>query len=261
MMKQVLFRTIAALLFILSFANYSQAQDNKGTEFWFTMPAPSLTLAAELKLYFVGYYDTEITIEFPARQGGLASTTINLTGGVPMSWDIPASFVDQNFRYERAQQNGMKITSSSPIAVYAINYNAASSEIAPIPPVDMLGTEYYTIAYRELDHVDDDFNSRVQIVATEDNTNITIKIPEHTWTSKSNNQGISFPPDTTVNITLNEGETFTMLCNDNGMGLGETVGPATGTVGNNLGLNGVHITSDKKIAVIGGTDCTWIGLI
>ena len=258
-MKKI-FALIAFVALTIFFNNNDlKAQDNKGTEFWFTMPAQRSGLASELKLYFIGYYDTEITIDYPARAGQTgASTTLQLTGGVPLTFNMPQAFLDADFRYERVQQNGLVITSGDPIAVYAINYEAASSEIAPIPPVEKLGLEYYTTAYREITSETNDFNARVQIVGTQDNTSITVTMPSTTWGSKVGNQGLSLPPDTSITFSLNRGETYLILCNDNGMGLGTAVRDA-GTVGNNFGLNGVHVVADKKIAVVGGSDCTWIG--
>ncbi|MFT6849367.1 MAG: gliding motility-associated-like protein [Sphingobacteriales bacterium] len=253
--------TLITLVALTTFFSNNEllAQDNKGTEFWFTMPAQRSGIAAELKLYFIGYYDTEIKIEYPARAGQTgSSTTLQLTGGIPLTFNMPQAFLDGDFRYERVQQNGLVITSAEPIAVYAINYEAASSEIAPIPPVDKLGLEYYTTAYREITSTSNDFNARVQIVGTQDNTEITVTMPSYSWGSKVGNQGLSLPPDTSITFTLNRGETYLILCNDNGMGLAAQVRDA-GTVGNNFGLNGAHIVADKKIAVVGGSDCTWIG--
>lgn len=258
---------------VLAFTNVDKihAQDNKGTEFWFSPPSERYTNYV-VQLYFTGYYDATIVIDYVARPGQTCAThTLTLTGGTFQTAQLPFTPLTCPVRYvdaletpETVNTNGIRITSTAPIAVYYIHYEPASTEMVPILPVTKMGMTYITTAYREITSATNDFNSRVTITAIENGTNINIQLPSSTWTSTypGTPPGMLRSPGSTWSITLNKGETYTFICNDNGLAPGDPApAPATGTIKDNRGLNGVRITANKKISVISGTDCTWIGNI
>lgn len=272
-MKKFNILTVVFLLFTsLFFTEKANAQDNTGTEFWFTIF--SETYIDHLPgVYVVGYYDATVTIDYIARNPAndaagdpnCTKYTFNLIGGVPQYVQIPYDGQALCWRYaddldfpEVAAPNGIRITSTAPVAVYSQHFGAASSEMTPILPITAMGMDYILTAYRENDQRG--FNARATITAIENNTTINITLPSNTWTSMTGANGaIKRAPGSTFTITLNKGQTYTMLSNDAGLGAGATPAGATVTVGNNQGLNGMRITADKIISVMGGTDCTWVG--
>lgn len=296
-MKQLKKNLFAWMLGILAFFASTQevkAQDNTGTEFWFSLFTERYTNDLG-GVYVVGYYDATVTIDYVARDplNDLAGDpqctqyTFNLIGGVPQYVAIPYDLTVLCYRYtdsletpEVAQKNGIKLTSTAPVAVYYQHFGSASSEMTPILPITEMGTDYLISAYREITNVTNNFQARSTVVATQNNTTVTFTLPNNTWTSKgqdinvignSINAGISHYPGTTWSVTLDEGESYTILCWDNDLSdssgtqaqrdarLNFVPTGSTVTVNNNQGLNGVRIVADKTISVMGGTDCTWIG--
>ena len=266
----------------LFFSKQSIAQDNTGTEFWFTVFAEQF-LDHYPGVYVVGNYDATVTIDYVARDPAQDQAndpqctryTFNLVGGQPQFVDIPYDLQVLCFRYyddfydnnaETIQQNGIRVTSTAPIAIYSQFFTVNSSEMTAILPVNQLGQDYIVSAHREITNEDNDFNARTTIVATENNTNVTIALPNYTWTSKIipgvnviDSNILSRPPGSTWTVTLDQGETYTFISNDNSDTLEHTPLGSSVTVNNNQGLSGVRITSDRPISVLGGTDCTWIG--
>jgi gliding motility-associated-like protein len=266
--------TILTLLLAVAGVNKIQAQDNTGKEFWFTLFAETY-LDHLPGVYIVGYYDCTVTIDYVARDPLLDPAgdpectrhTVNVVGGVPLYVDIPYDLQALCWRYadnlttpETIQNNGIRVTSTAPIALYSQFFAAASSEMTPILPVEEMGTEYIATAYREITAPANEFNARASITGIEDNTSITFTLPTNCWTSSTNiNGATTHGPGSSWTITLNKGQTYTVLSNDNGMALATTPAGSSVTVNNNQGLNGLKIVANKKISVMGGTDCTWVG--
>jgi gliding motility-associated-like protein len=264
---------LALLVVILPYNNDAKAQDNTGTEFWFSLFAEGW-IDDLPGLYVVGNYDATVTIDFIARNpandpaGDPACTkyTFNLIGGIPQYVDIPYDlqvlcyrFYDNFANPETVQNNGIKVTSTAPIACYSQYFAAASSEMTPLLPVTEMGTEYHVTAYREITNTTNDFNARASVIAIEDNTVVTFTLPSYAWSSRDANGGMKRGPGSTWTATLNKGQSYTILCNDNGLGLNSTPTGSSISVTQNQGLTGLKITSTKPISVMGGTDCTWAG--
>ena len=272
---RLFFKLLAALAVIYSLGVQKiKAQDNSGTEFWFTLFAE--TYIDHLPgVYIISYYDCTVTIDYVARDplldlaGDTNCTryTVNVTGGVPLYVDIPYDLQALCWRYaddltlpETIQKNGIRVTSTAPIALYSQFLAAASSEMTPILPVEEMGLEYIVTAYREITSETNEFNARVTVVGIEDNTSITFTLPSNAWTSSINANGaMTHGSNSTWSIMLDKGETYTVLSNDNGQALTTTPAGSSVTVNNNQGLNGMKIVANNKISVLGGTDCTWIG--
>lgn len=261
-------------------SNTARSQDNTGTEFWLTTFAEGF-IDHLPGVYVVGNYDAQVTIDYVARNPAndmagdpqCTEYTFNLIGGVPQFVNIPYDAQALCFRYfddydavETVQQNGIRVTSTAPIALYSQFFTLNSSEMTSILPVQDMGTDYIVAAHREITNVDNDFNARTTIVAIENNTNVTISLPNYTWTSRivpdplgGTMNVISKLPGSTWTVTLNQGETYTFISNDNDQALNQTPSGSSVTVNNNQGLTGVRVSADKRISVLGGTDCTWIG--
>ena len=294
--KYYSFKIIACLFIFLSFFNLSKiyAQDNTGKEFWFTLFSEAY-LDHLPGIYMVGHYDCQVTIDYIAKDPALdmagdpecTRRVLNLTGGVPLFEQIPYDGQAICWRYtdtletpEIVQHNGIRVTSTAPISLYSQHYGFASSEMTPILPVEHMGTDYIVTAYREIRNTDENFNARATVTAIENGTVVTFSLPNNTWTSKHTtntatgiNSGMLHGPGSVWSVTLNRGQTYTIISNDNesdGNVLSTTAEmnavrnyiPAGSSVsiGNNQGLNGVRISSSKKISVMGGTDGTWIGI-
>lgn len=268
--------TLLLLIYGL-FPNKVHAQSIQGKKFYYSMQTDlggSQSIDGTYRLYFTGYYDDTIYVSYPARPS-VPVIAVPLTGGSYAVYDPNRDYIDdiEDADPSPVGRNGILVTSKQPIGMYAITYVASSSEVCTVYPVDMIGTDYIAQSYREITYDGTDFNSRIALVGTQNNTNISITLPNYTWTSTPQ-YALNRAPGSTWNITLNEGETYSFINNYYNQAMG-TPGPApvSGpaptspplprpyTIGNNLGLNGVRITStnNKKFVTIGGADCARIG--
>lgn len=284
-MKNLLSLILSTFVLILTLHNNVKAQDNTGTEFYFTHFAQGF-INHFPGVYVVGNYDATVTIDYVARDplqdmaGDPACTryTFNLIGGTPQYVDIPYDLQALCFRYydhedssEVVKTNGIKVTSTAPIALYSQFFASASSEMTPILPVTEMGTDYLITAHRELTFDGDDWMARTSIVGTENQTTVNITLPNYTWTSRyviavtgsqinPDSMIISQTPGSTFSVVIDEGETYTFLCGPNADTLNYTPTGSTISVNENQGLTGVRIVADKPISVLSGTNGTNIGI-
>lgn len=226
-------RIIRSLGFLLLCPMFSEAQTDD--LFWFVAPevsTGSMNFDVPIVLRITSYENpADITISQPAG-GGMpqqnvsllanSSQTINLTPWLGSIENKPANTV---LNY------GLKITSTSDITIY---YEVVSSQCNCNPEIfvlkgrNALGTDFF-IPMQNL-MINNSVNNPVpfsafDIVATEDNTNVTI-----TPTADI----VGHPAGTTFNILLNEGQTYS----------------ATATSGLAADhLMGSRVTSDHPIAI------------
>lgn len=284
-MKKLFKAIICGLLFIGGLGQ-SFAQDITGTEFWFTATGGRYFIDQSTKLMIVGNYDATISIDWVALNHNPAFTnefnctrdTVNHVGGTVTTVVIPsdnlaycARYVDNLENPETIQDNGARIKSSAPIAVYYTHYEPASGEATPLHPIDQLGTDYIITAFRENSN-DTYWAALSTIIATEDNTTITIELTNETWTSSGDYRAASpdditdtvvlHKPNDVWSITMNRGQTYSLVSlQDGALGSSNSHNPWGSVLTNaqNTGLNGVKITANKKVSVFGGSPITRIG--
>jgi PKD repeat protein len=223
------------LLLILLLATAFKAYSQTDVEFWFV--APEITIGhgnfpgGEPVYFRVSALQLDATVRIyqPANPAGMdtsftvpASTTVSIDGS-PWINDL------ENKPGGIVLNKGVQITSSNLITVYYDEDEYWNQDIFALKGRNALGMEFYTpfqnvwnnpTWYSPLAY------SSADIVATEDNTMITI-------TPTANLVG-GYAAGVPFNITLNKGETFSCLA---------TSQSAAGHLG------GTHIVSNKPIAV------------
>jgi len=220
---------LITLLLTLAFKSFSQTD----TEFWFV--APEITIGhgnfpGGEPVYFrvsALELDAVVRIYQPANAGGL-DTTFTVAAKSTVSIDASPWINDlENRPGGIVLDKGVHITSNNLITVYYDEDEYWNQDIFALKGKNALGTEFYTPfndvwangTYNPLPY------SSIDIVATEDNTVITI-----TPTAAI----VGHAAGSTFNITLNKGETYSCLA---------TSQSAAGHLG------GSHIVSTKAIAV------------
>jgi hypothetical protein len=207
---------IIALFMLFGFSQVNQtiAQSSLGTDFWVCFPSNYYGDGSR-KLYITSSYNAvvNVTIVNPAF-----ASVVNIPAGtlatvtVPLSVDITTNGVTEN--------KGIHITSDNPVTVYGMSEQFATSDAYLALPVDALGTVYYVMSY--------DFNvmpSEMTIVATEDNTSVTITPTQ---------SGGGFTAGVPGNIVLNQGQTFQLMGGD---------------------YTGSLVVADKHVSVFGSVQC------
>lgn len=126
---------------------------------------------------------------------------------------------------------GIYVQSDNEITVYAVNKASATTDAFVVFPIDTLGDEYYVITWNE--------RSQFMIIATEDNTEVTITVGRSGTSIIFN--GHVYNPGMSLTFTMNQFQTF----------------HAFG--GLHSDYSGTYITSSKVIAVFSGSQCNRIG--
>ena len=215
---------ITVLLYIGSIKGYSQAD----TQFWFA--APDLQQAHGDRPIFLRMAASKlaatVTISIPAN-AGFIPISINIAANSSQSVDLtPFIGIIENGLPNTVYQRGLLITATVPIACYYDIAHNNNGDIYALKGKNALGKKF-TIPLQM------DFNNRIApnttyttdfiIVATEDNTNITIS-PKNALIGRAG-------PFT---IVLNRGETY--VCS------------STSNVGS-LKPGGTTVVSNKPIAI------------
>ncbi len=120
------------------------------------------------------------------------------------------------------EQKVIEITSKKDIVVVGLNQKSYTTDAYLVLPDKILSTDYYALTYGNNSH-NNYGEEEFAIVATEDNTSVDIQL--------ANGLG-------RFNILLSQGETYQYQKTEAGNW-----------------LTGSHITSNKKIALLGGNSC------
>lgn len=238
------------IIFFFFFSAQVIAQNNddkchkatEGTNFWFGF--------MESRNYHSSHY-VEVTVtareaaDFTLRVGLGASFggPYHVDANSSLQVKIPWALVEATGS-ETIQQKAIHLESSSPVNVYALNWDNNSSDVAVIFPIESLGNEHFAVCYEPHIHEANNGNygngrnSEFLIVATEDNT--VVEITPSKVTDKLKNAGETF------SVTLNRGDVYQVqsMNRANLAGQGD--------------LTGSYITSNKPIAFFSGSLATTI---
>ncbi len=229
---------------ILSAQNATNAclKSTEGKDFWFgfmesrhhqTGHYLELTLTSTYTCHFSFYIGKSTTPYF----------TATLLPNSPYRYKPPWQNVEP-LGSETIEQKGLHIVSDMPMNIFAMNWSPSSADAAVIFPVEAIGNEYYAMCYEP--NINEGAggtpgngkNSEFVVVASEDNTKVTITPSKVTDQLR--------PKDTPFTITLNKGELYQVqsMNHANLAGQGD--------------LTGSYIKSDKPIAFYSGSWSTTI---
>ncbi|MBK6773775.1 MAG: T9SS type A sorting domain-containing protein [Ignavibacteria bacterium] len=222
-MKTKLTKAILILMLAVfgSMNSSHAALDSKGTDFWL-MFNTNFNGGATLSLFITSDVNTSGTVAIP----GLGfSTPFTVTANTVTTVSIPTGAAVHTS--DVIDNKGIHVTSLQEVTVYGLNRITATTDAFLGLPVDILGTDYVILTYKNVNIVN---GSGFGIVGTVNGTTVTITPTETTGPRIAN---------VPYNITLNQGETYELL-NSNSS-------PAD--------LTGTKITSDQPIGVTGAHRC------
>lgn len=213
----------ACLAVLLAFPLFSfgsrAASDSLGTEFWLAFNGNLGT--PELKLFITGPTATTglvripglgVTTSFPVNPGTV--TTVNIPSAAALT------------TADGIEMRAIQVTAGAEITVYGLNRIQATTDAFLGLPVDILGTEYIVLNYRN--SVID--GTQFAVVATQNATLVTITPSVTTGTRLA---GVPYT------ITLNTGQAYQLRNTSNT--------PAD--------LSGTIVTANKPVAVFGSHQC------
>jgi hypothetical protein len=172
--NQMKIKVFLLAMVLLLLCNYTYTQtDTRGTDFWLTFGKnfhnnydnDSLNLqiriisareAAKGEIYFTGL-GTSVSFSLAANQVYTCSLDKTQKQAVYNSIMGKSNF-------------SIHITTSAPVAVYALNQARCTTDATNVLPVSALGVDYYQISYRTSDV---GLSDAYSVIATEDNTEIS----------------------------------------------------------------------------------------
>ncbi|WP_430813612.1 T9SS type B sorting domain-containing protein [Carboxylicivirga sp. RSCT41] len=219
-------RRICIYLLLLMF--YTTVSGQIGREFWFAAPDVWEGCGDEPVVLRVTTFDeaATVTISLPA-QGGKVLGTHTVGAHSHYGFQLNKSDVEKS-PANQVNNKGILITASADIAAYYDVSAVDNPDKFILKEDNALGFEFFIPSqnvYANNSEYSSNANEKADIVATEDNTTVTIT-PSVDITGHS--AGSSF------DIILNQGQTYCIECRDI---------TSTGS------LAGTHVTADKRIAV------------
>jgi len=238
------------LFFFLLFSGLLHAQtpsntcikSTEGKDFWFGfMESRHHQAGHYLEITLTSIYTCHFSIYF--GKSTTPYTTGSIQPNVPYRWQPPWSIIEP-IGSENIEQKAIHIVSDQPLNIFAMNWSPSSADAAVIFPVDAIGNEYYAMCYEP--HINEGANgapgngknSEFVVVASEDNTKVTITPTKITDQLR--------PANVPIVITLNKGELYQVqsMNHANLAGQGD--------------LTGSHIVSDKPVSFYSGSWSTTI---
>ena len=250
--KQAYFIAIFIFFVILPKVNSQEALDEKmelkikkpvGIEFWLTFmmnfrddsstPKNALTL----ELFITGDDDANVVIECPAIN---YTETLFVPAGTVRSIVLTDKVMIRSFEIVE-RKLAVRVSSDNPISVYGLNRRYQTTDTYLGFPDHVLGKEYRVMCY----HVAEELSPLFAIIATEDNTLVTITPSALTFKGKKRNADFS--------VTLNKGDVYQVRSETNRLQLRQMK-----ISDREIDLTGTLIKSNKNIAVFSGHECTYV---
>lgn len=213
---------LLAALAALLVPGIASAQDSKGTDFWLMFNQNFGT--PTLSLFITGDTATTGTVSIPGLSPAFTQG-FTVTPGMVTTVTLPSNAVAAGS--DTIQNLGVRVTANDEVTVYGLNRVEFTTDAFLGLPVDILGTSYVNLAYRNSNVVN---GTQFGIVATQDTTSVTITPSVTTGTRTAGEP---------YTITLDQGQTYQLR--------------NTGSAPNDL--TGTLITSNKPIGVFGSHQC------
>lgn len=231
-------KVVAVLLLVLCFLNKGKAQTD--TAFWFAMPHVIGGADRDTPILFrIMPVDVAATVRIylPADRSVLDTTVLVPAGGVKSINVTSFKALLENMPHGKVLNRGIKIESDQMITAYFDEASTRNPEIYALKGVNALGTTFYIPGQKTYNNNTGDGTRKAyqsfDIVATEDNTEITITLTADIIASDGTST-YKRASDGPFTITLNKGQTFSC----------RAVGQTTASH-----LGGSTVISDKQVAV------------
>ncbi len=188
--------------------------DSRGTEFWigFLDNLFEGNNRPQKVLYITGEVATTGTVDIPGLVDAATSLPFHVAfvvnPGEVTAVELPSldvgdgSDIDTDFDVEveliaRVQRKGIHVVTQDPVTVYGLNLAVSTSDAFLALPVTALGNEYINLGYENtfasISHVE---GTQFLVVATEDDTHVTLAPGQYSGATKDSNASIKRPNGT-----------------------------------------------------------------
>jgi len=200
----------------------SFGQTNEGVDFWFGFMEHINPTTNRKVVLITSKTNTSGTLTIT----GLGTTeNFTVTANSVTSIELPDA--TEYLGSEEIKETSVHLVSNDLVSVYIHQYNSARSEATVVLPVSSISNEYYVMAYSGVSSFVGNGASEFLIVASENETEINIRLSDNTQGGKIANESFS--------ILLNQGETYQVR--------------ASSSLGD---LTGSFITGNKNYYVFAG---------
>lgn len=203
-------------------------QTNEGTSFWCGFMEHRDENQNTKVLMITSKQSTSGTVSMPIN--GWSQNFSVVANGVSLI-TLPANA--ETFGSESITSTGINIVANDPISVYMHQYFSMRSEASVVLPNSSIGDEYFVMTYEGVVRSGNVFPSEFLIVATQDETTITITVSDNTVRGRG--------PGSSFNVTLNQGQTYQVQA-----------------LSGDGDLTGSHLKGDKDFALFGGNKWTQV---
>ncbi len=205
------------------------ATSSLGTDFWVAFFSV-INNGLGLSLYISSPVGATGTVTIP---GFSITNDFSVEAGVVTNISIPSSIMMSY--YDWIEAKGIHVTASQPVSVYGMVFSHFTSSSFTGYPTPLLGSNYCILSRPSLDDwpLDGDTHSQFAIVATADNTTVSI--------APSATANLNWYPEPYEVTNLMQGETYQVASTD-------YTGDVTGT----------WIHSDKPVAVFAGANLAYV---
>jgi len=161
------------LIMFFSYIFSVNAQNDEFTEFWLSFG----------KNYYISYTNVNLQIRIVSGNENAIGNIYFTNLGTSVPFDIPAQQVFthsltniekqacyNDFSSTTITSLSIRITSSTPVTVYALNQKPACSDATNVLPISALGNEYYLLSYLPYLYSQDAY----LVVANQDNTEVFV---------------------------------------------------------------------------------------
>ena len=216
-------------------SGFVHMKNSEGTDFWLCFMKnykegsdQSSNDQLTLQLFFTANETSEVTVEI---EGIKYRRNLIVKGGT-----VATLMIDERVQLSTTnapQKMSIHVSSDFPISVYGLNRRFQTTDTYLALPVSVLGKEYRAVCYNKLSQ---DLISQVAVVATEDQTDLTI-VPRAQVLG-------GYEAGKPYVIHLQRGEVYQFVADFSAVGLGD--------------LTGTLISSNKRISVFSGHSCAYV---
>jgi hypothetical protein len=187
----------------------------EGTDFWFGLMQNRLKgIDHSLEITVSSRKGADFTVTYGPNETLIGDFSVGANSSQAVSIDY--SILEASGS-ETIENKGIHLHANDSVNVYALNFRTQSSDVAVIYPTESLGKEYFAMCYKPNPANGNESNSEFLIVATKDNTKVTITPAVDTDRSKKAGQ--------TFVIILNKGQSYQVQSNNSNIfGQGDLTG-------------------------------------
>ena len=224
-------KIIITLFLFLLFGTPLLSQSSEGTDFWFGFMEHRDNGVNTKVVMITSKINTSGTVTVPLQNFSedftVEANQVKLIT-LPTLTEVEGS--------EFIQDKGIHLTTEHPVTTYIHQYHQFRSEATLVLPTNVQGLDYYVMSYTGIKQGNNIYRSEFMVIATEDETTINMALSDAT---KEGMQAGS----TVDNLILDKGQVYQIQ--------GLTA---------ESDLSGTHITSDKPIAVVAGSEWSEVPL-